>query len=95
MTNNDLIGRIAELDVFASRAEAARAWGDIKDIITGELIAGNDVALGQDLGTLKVSVQAARTGPVPGQPGKTYSSPAKNVAKLAISGPLKAKIAGQ
>ncbi len=94
MTKQELIGQFAELDIFESKAEAKRTFDGLFDIIKRELIAGNEVAIGQDFGVFKISEQAAKTGTVPGKPGQTYNSPAKNVVKFKPSSPLKSAIAG-
>ena len=93
MKKTELINRIAELDIFTSKAEAGRTFTDIINIIKQELIAGNEVIIGQDFGTFKIAQQAAKTGVIPGQPGKTYSSPAKSVVKFKPSSQLKAAVA--
>jgi len=95
MTKQELIEQFAEFDVFDSKAEAKRTFDGLIDIIKGELIAGNNVALGTDFGTFKVSEQAAKSGQVPGKPGQTYSTPAKNVVKFKVSSPLKSAVAGK
>jgi len=94
MTKQDLIGQFAELDIFESKAEAKRTFDGLFDIIRRELIAGNEVAVGQDFGVFKITEQAAKSGNVPGKPGQTYNTPAKNVVKFKVSSPLKTAIAG-
>ena len=55
------------------------------------LAQGNDVHLGNDIGTLKSRVQAAKTAKVVGT-DKTVDVPAKTVAKFAQSKVFKTRV---
>jgi len=93
MTKLELIERFAESDVFNSKAEATRAFDHLVTVITETLKAGQDVALGQNFGTFKVTEQAGRKGTAPS--GATFDTAPKNVVKFAPSAPLKRIVAGQ
>ena len=82
MNYADLTNRVAELDVFETKAQAKQTLEAIKAIITEELTAGNSVALGQNFGTFSTAVREGKA-PTSGKPYKT------NVAKFKASAPLK------
>lgn len=65
-----------------SQVKATELLQDFKSIIRNELISGNEVVLGSDFGTLKLT---SRSGKVPGT-NKLYSS--KSV-KFNVSAPFK------
>ena len=90
MTKAELLHKFAEFEDFESKAQAERAFNHLMSTIKDELKAGNEVALGQDFGTFKVTKQAANEGITMGTPWK---SPAKNVVKFKISSPFKAAVA--
>ena len=91
MTKVELLKEFSLFEDFTTGAQTERAFNYLIEIIREQLVAGNDVALGQNFGEFRVQVQAERSGAVNGVP---YKTPAKNVARFRVSAPLKAAIAG-
>jgi len=90
MTKAELINRIVEHDDIESKASADRLFTFIKSIIKDELVAGNEVKLGEDFGTFKLATQSAKSG---NMNGKAWKSPAKSVVKFRPSAALKSAVA--
>ena len=86
MTKQELITELALCSDLDTKAAAERVLSLLKDIITRELQAGNEVALGQDFGTFKPVTKAARSGVVNNKP---YSKPESKSVKFSPSAPLK------
>lgn len=86
-----MIERILELDIIPTK----KAAGDVLDLIltniTEQIVAGNDVYLGQNFGGFTKVTRAAKTGKAL---GKEYSVPARKAIKFKPSTALKATIAG-
>jgi nucleoid DNA-binding protein len=92
MNKQELISRIAEHDVFDTAKAAGEVLDIIKAVITEEIVAGNEVYLGQDFGGFKAATQAPRSG-VSALNGEAYDTPAKQVIKFKPSAALKAAVA--
>ena len=89
MNKGAFVEALAErLDV--SRAQAERSLGAVLEIIEGELVAGNKVAL-TGFGSFEVSERAARTGRNP-QTGAAIKIAASRVPKFSAGAALKAAV---
>ena len=91
-TKAQLIDELSLSSDLQSKAAANRVFSLLKEIITNQVKSGNDVALGSDFGEFKSSIQAAKSGKVPGT-DKTYSTAEKRVIKFKSSAPMKKAIA--
>lgn len=81
MTKKELIKKLAD-EQGITQVDATKQLDVIKSIIRSELLSGNEVALGSDLGTFKPT---SRSGLIPGTK-KYYNSKS---AKFSISDPFK------
>ena len=85
MTRKELIKALATKQGI-TQATAEQFIEALKGIIKNELSAGNEVTLGSDFGTFKLT---NRTGVIPGSKGVQYSS---NSVKFSISSPFKTRL---
>lgn len=90
-TKQNLIERIAELDVIPSKKSANDVLDLILSTITEEVAKGNDVYLGTAFGGFTQVTKAAKSGTAM---GKEYSVPARKAIKFKPSKSLKTTIAG-
>lgn len=93
ITRSDLIERAAEHSALATKKDAGEIIQLVLDTIEEELVAGNSVYLGQNLGTLKPVQRAARNYRDI-ETGETKQAPAKQAVKFSVSKFLNAKLNG-
>lgn len=89
----DIINKVAEHDTFNTKKAATEAVQIMIDTITEALASGDDVNLGNSLGTLKTGVRAARTGRNP-QTGEALEIPESKIVKFQASAAFKAQLKG-
>ena len=85
MTRKELVKELA-ISQGITQGTAEQFIEALKGIIKNELSAGNEVTLGSDFGTFKLT---NRTGVIPGSKGVQYSS---NSVKFSISSPFKTRL---
>ena len=88
MTKQQLIDKLASNSDIGSKPTAKRILAFLKQTITAELAAGNEVSLGTDFGTFKPVTRAARQGVNPSTGDKIQIAESKRV-KFSISAPFK------
>ena len=87
----NMIERILELDTIPTKKAAGEVLDLILANITEQIVAGNDVYLGQNFGGFSQVTKAAKSGTAL---GVTYSVPERKAIKFKPSSALKTKIAG-
>lgn len=90
-TKQNMIERILELDTIPTKKAASEVLDLILTNITEQIVAGNDVYLGQSFGGFAQVTKAAKAGKAL---GVEYSVPARNAIKFKPSAALKTTIAG-
>lgn len=90
-TKQNMIERIAELDTIASKKAAGEVLDLILANITEQILAGNEVYLGQNFGGFSQVTKAAKAGKAL---GVEYSVPARKAIKFKPSSALRTTIAG-
>jgi nucleoid DNA-binding protein len=85
MTKSELINKLALCDAIGTKKAAGEVLDYLSATIVAELSAGNQVVLGQNLGTFK---PVTRSGKVPGT-GKPYTSTS---TKFSVSAALKREL---
>lgn len=90
-TRQNMIERIAELDIIPTKKAAGEVLDLILANITEQVAAGNDVYLGQNFGGFTQVTKAPKAGKAL---GVEYSVPARKAIKFKPSAALKTTIAG-
>ena len=91
ISKQDIINRVTESNDLASKAAAKRTINMFLDIITEELLAGNNVAISQ-FGRFSTRAVPTRTHRVPGTT-RTINKPAHTAVKFKASKALKTRLA--
>lgn len=86
MKKSEMIESLAN-DTGLSKADSTKAFNKVFEIIKGELVKGNNVAV-SGFGTFKISNRAARTARNP-QTGKPIQVPASKSVSFKASADLK------
>ena len=92
-TRQTLISDLALQEDVGSNAAATRILDFIEAKVKEQVAAGNEVAFSQKFGKFYPVTQKGKTGKVPGQPGKTYTTQDKQVPKFKASKAFKEAVA--